>query len=524
MLENHLLGELDEDLMLELDNVVRANQLACLPFAKSGRAELLLHERHPELAGLIDEDRQRRIRDMAFRSSIKDEDYRLSSSFRARVGSLEDLTSSSPSHEKYQRRAKGPRNAPFSPSIRPKDSTTDLMFDMDDEDETPLRSLTLPKQRSAGGVMDEDYDSTAPAAARDVWHDSKGRAIMNVGPSSLTSPTSFPIVASSVSKQKSPIIHKDTTSGLSTSKPWSSPILPPATTKLDMREIMAQTSTGRKSALSSSLSAQKAKEDAIKAAAPKISQKERKKQQQQALQHAISNPQFTLDKSSPNNKPPSPWQVANIGPKVSLKDVINSNPKGSSSGLSVKLPESPLAVRNLNRPRTASPDTRFAGQQRKTSSTSMPKATQLSSSSTTSLNPSFQPQSARPTPLIPHSKSYSATPVNSEPSLQLSMADIIGQQKLEQDIIKEAVAKRSLQEIQEEQAFQEWWDQESRRAQEEEAAREKNSSSSATAHGGGLAKVGKGKRGRGGGAQRGRGDAVRGRGRGKGRGESPAVG
>ena len=49
------------------------------------------------------------------------------------------------------------------------------------------------------------------------------------------------------------------------------------------------------------------------------------------------------------------------------------------------------------------------------------------------------------------------------------MADIIGQQVREQELVKEAVAKRSLQEIQQEQAFQEWWDQESRRAQEEEA-------------------------------------------------------
>jgi hypothetical protein len=40
------------------------------------------------------------------------------------------------------------------------------------------------------------------------------------------------------------------------------------------------------------------------------------------------------------------------------------------------------------------------------------------------------------------------------------MADILSQQQTEKDIIKEAVAKRSLQEIQEEQAFQEWWDQE----------------------------------------------------------------
>ena len=108
MLENHLLGELDEDLMLELDEVVKANQLACLPFAKSGRAELLLHERHPGLAGDIDEERQRRVRDMAFRSSIKDDDNRLSSSFRARVGSVEDIMSISPARRSNRGKAGRP--------------------------------------------------------------------------------------------------------------------------------------------------------------------------------------------------------------------------------------------------------------------------------------------------------------------------------------------------------------------------------------------------------------------------------
>lgn len=52
------------------------------------------------------------------------------------------------------------------------------------------------------------------------------------------------------------------------------------------------------------------------------------------------------------------------------------------------------------------------------------------------------------------------------------MADIIGQQKYEQRLAKEAVAKRSLQEIQQEQEFQDWWDQESRRVQEEESRRQ----------------------------------------------------
>jgi len=47
------------------------------------------------------------------------------------------------------------------------------------------------------------------------------------------------------------------------------------------------------------------------------------------------------------------------------------------------------------------------------------------------------------------------------------MADILTQQQTEKEIIKEAAAKRSLQEIQEEQAFQEWWDMESRKVRGE---------------------------------------------------------
>lgn len=110
------------------------------------------------------------------------------------------------------------------------------------------------------------------------------------------------------------------------------------------------------------------------------------------------------------------------------------------------------------------------------------------------------------------------TPVGkAEPSLQLSMSDIIGQQRREQEVIKEAVAKRSLQEIQEEQAFQEWWDQESRRAQEQEAARSKpTQSTKGSKPGSGRGKGGS--RGRGG---RGKGDTAQ---RGRGKGQEKAAG
>ena len=48
------------------------------------------------------------------------------------------------------------------------------------------------------------------------------------------------------------------------------------------------------------------------------------------------------------------------------------------------------------------------------------------------------------------------------------MTEILSVQQAEKDYVKDAAAKRSLQEIQQEQEFQEWWDQESKRVIYEE--------------------------------------------------------
>lgn len=50
------------------------------------------------------------------------------------------------------------------------------------------------------------------------------------------------------------------------------------------------------------------------------------------------------------------------------------------------------------------------------------------------------------------------------------MADILSQQAAEKSVVREAVAKRSLQEIQQEQEFLSWWDGEAKRVADEEAA------------------------------------------------------
>jgi inhibitor of Bruton tyrosine kinase len=490
MLENHLLNDLDEDLLLELSEVVRANQLNCLPFAKSGRAELLLHERHPSLAEDNHEERQRRLRDMTFRANLKDDDSRLSSSFRARVGSLDDIMSSSPTQDKARRKSKTTRNAPFSPSIRPKTSTVDLMFDMDDDD--PLGSPKSPSLKATTELAPPQIGSTSP---RLPWDELESRSVRDEEISSPLARTPGLGIQNIVEKT-SPTI-----------KTWSSPVLP--SSKLDMREIMAQASSSRTSALSMSLSAQKTKDAAAsKQAPPKLSQKERKKQQQQAMQLSMNQPQISLEKV--DGKPASPWQVASTGLKTSLKDVLNE-PKSSPSTISATTLGSPIPSKLLTPRRTASPDTRFAGQNRTASNKSGAKIQLRSIGPSQAATPHT---SSKSMPIIPQSTTYTQSAVKAEPSLQLSMADIIGQQRREQEVIKEAVVKRSLQEIQEEQAFQEWWDQESRRAQEEEVASAKNLTPAfgrGRKSGGSRGKSGG--RGRGG---RGRGDSAQVRGRGQG--------
>ncbi|KAK6599025.1 BTB/POZ domain-containing protein [Botrytis cinerea] len=435
MLENHLLDDLDEELVLELDEVVRDNQLHCLPFAKSGRADLDLHEKYPELAEDIDEERRRRLGDMMFRTHLKDDDSRLSSSFKMRMGSIDD-NMSSPSNEKTRRKSRAAKNEPFSPSIRPKDVAADFMFDMDDDElpgSPPDLNLTI------------DLTSASPGGP--------------ATPSSVGLGIKYP---------------PDTPQ--SATKTWSSPNL---SLKLDMKEIMAQASTSRTSNLSLSLSAQKAKDEeaTAKSATPRLSQKERKE------------------------KASSPWQVAGVGSRTNLKDILDKENKSSPVALAPFSTISP-AISPVNTPsttrRVASPDTRFAGQKRNDSA-SITKAQKPSPGPSKQTIPS-----SRSTPLVPHSKSYKAPTSKAEPSLQLSMADIIGMQQREQEVIKEAVAKRSLQEIQEEQQFQEWWDQESKRAMEEEAQRMKVSSNGA-GRGGAKSSGGRGKSGTRGRGGRGRG-------------------
>ncbi|KAK8069641.1 hypothetical protein PG994_006257 [Apiospora phragmitis] len=476
MLENHLLDNLDEELLLELDEVVRDNQLARCPFARSGRADLLLHERYPQLASDIDEERQRRVREMAYKAMSKDEEKKISSSFKARIGSLDDMSGVSLTPDKTRQKSRTPRNEPFSPELRPKNSQADLMFDMEDDGSSSVSSPLSPCPKPLDAGLRKELDQL-PSLSESSWKGPKGKSIQRADEAAASPPTPLAL-RPALSPPSSGANRRVSSSGV----PWAAAPLP--TSKLGLQDIMNE-SKSTQSALSAELAAEK--KEAAKLTPQKVSQKERKRfLQQQAEEAAREEAQAAQQRQTPwiqidDKKAASPWKSSPAPPKTSIKDVLSTEAKASSS-LAVPGAKPVVAAESSGKStprRTASPDTRFPGQIRSGSATPRGSAARASSSSLpakaaagpsqSSPSPSHVPENK---PLVPHSKSYmQKTPKQFESLIGLGLADIIDHQRREQESVKEAVAKRSLQEIQQEQAFQEWWDQESRRTQEEEARR-----------------------------------------------------
>lgn len=407
---------------------------------------MLLHERHPRLTEDIDEERQARVKDMAYKTWQRDEEKKFSSSFKTRFGSLEDSVLGSPTPEKVSRKQKTVQNEPFTPVLRPKDSQGDLIFDMDEEESSLGESPMSPTAPRSTGPHQLGIP-TIPEFRRD----SKGKAVEVTG---------MPVTSLPDSLSRSPVMPPKLPSEPMTRKlsdggnPWGSSTL--ATPRLNLREVLAESKPAQ-SALSAGLAAEK-KNESTRPVPQKMSQKERKKYLQQQAGQAAQNDTRVQNQpwAKVGDKKESPWQQPASTSKTSLKDMLSPD-----TGLKAPSPSpKPLvaaessAGRSIPR-RTASPDTRFSGQK----------------TSTTPAASSSKPSRPEPQSLTPHSKSYITRAPKPEPEMGLGLADIIGQQRREQESVKEAVAKRSLQEIQQEQAFQEWWDQESKRAQEEEAKR-----------------------------------------------------
>ncbi|KAF3277299.1 hypothetical protein TWF970_005229 [Orbilia oligospora] len=471
MMEIRALEEFDEDLMAELDEAVKERQLAYMPFSRSGRAEVELLERHPHLASSAENEQQALVQlleggamsismaaEVDFASSPAS--YRQSSSFRA--GSYEK--------QRRRRSSKSGQERPptKTPPLLPVQGS-ELIFDMDDEDSSS-KSRKTPISQSPALNRNDSY-GLGSTPKTDVWYDCKGKQISLEGVSSQV--------------------------GLDETipKPW---ILGPGiqSDKLDMREIITQASKNRTSNLSlglSSASIDPAGVGGLPASnfnAPittKVSQKERKRQQQLQSQQAACSPvpplASTPDKSIITPKA-SPWKaVRSPSNPLSLQQQPSSSPLSTprkdntpSKLLDVfQTPPPAQSPLNINTPprQVTSPKGTQPVPPRHNLPTPPPQVHTLRYNSSGNVIPT-DPLKSVSSPTQPRSERYDDFPPLSGrvEQIHLPLAEIIQQEQIQQDIIKGKGPKQSLQEIQQEQEFMDWWEKESERYQQESQGRQ----------------------------------------------------
>lgn len=291
-----------------------------------------------------------------------------------------------------------------------------------------------------------------------TWFNAKGKAIVFPSPSAQN--TSGKTAVDPFVTPKSSLRKQPSAPGWSSAESWRAPV--PG--RLPMREIIAQASSSLgKSNPSLELSA----------TPEKVSQRERKRQQHQHQQTPGPPPAAPII-LIPEKQIPKMWATPTATPRVSLKEVLMEE----SSFPSVAGEKGSANARDIQEPSTSSP------------------------------GPSSQ--SSHFPPPISH---------RSETTLHLSLADIMLQEEVHKEIMRDHVAKRSLQEIQAEQEFLRWWDTESEKAQLETVAVASKGSRGERGGGGVGRRGGRGRGGGGGGRRRGRGDSMA-----TGRGEAVAAG
>ncbi|KIV92166.1 hypothetical protein PV10_06627 [Exophiala mesophila] len=447
MLELKLLDELDEDLLIELDDVVQANQLSYSPFARSGRAEDELMDIYPELPMQIEISKRRRIDSMRLRSRLVDDEDRFATT-KHRVGSLERQSSSplirgplSPEIDESPDLTPSP-----SPAIFAQDEGDDLPFNMD-EDNIRLPGV-MDSHTTAPGVKSGSGNALSKAESRPSLAKVGSSYRGDEQPTLPASPRT-----SGLGISRSPVMATVPVSGFSAlaKVPWQKP--DQASPKTDLKDIMAQASASRVSNLTQAMQNLTTSSKGTS----KLSQKERKRQQQQIAKDMESRPVgLTRNASGSGAEPaPSPWQM-----------ISKAKPAASSP------PVQPMQNGSGPRPLKQSMTMRqtiAGGQASSTDSAVTPKRAPPSIElASTSQSTPPQIQSIRHTPLPPRrSSAFDA---------RTSMSEILAQQQIEKSVVKEAAAKRSLQDIQQEQEFQEWWDNESRRVQEQDANDERRGS------------------------------------------------
>lgn len=378
------------------------------------------------------------------------------------------MSSETPLQHKSKRRSSKDVTAGYpspatSPILKSKRSAHDLIFDMDEEDEEnlpPLSSLT-ERLREAASPNPRPSPTSVPSPRES--NPFSNRTAPSSGPLSSFQRAS----ADAIPSPKDP------------ARPWGATPLP--SSKLNIKEVIEQASSSRTSTLSIGLSAKAITEPKTSGSFPgKLSQKERKRMMQAQLQ-GDSSPQLASEPAPASPSPASPWDLSAAKQRSASR--TSSEPMlGSGSASAARTPH--LTMRQtIANPSTSSkqntpaipvaPDAQSRGVSTppiapSPKSTQKAKQRQGSSSSKKATNAPGFAISDKP---IPIQSVRHAPQRTKELTLdQRSILDILSEQAIEKTAIKDFAAKRSLQEIQQEQEFQEWWEKESARVIEEEQA------------------------------------------------------
>ncbi|KAJ5634535.1 hypothetical protein N7528_002377 [Penicillium herquei] len=463
MLTNRYLEGLNDDLLSELNKVCHENQLACYPVSRGRNTEAYVFEKYPEIISSVASDKRRRIDAMTLQ-------YRLSQvesyDFRPRA-SVPEKSTTSPSVRKGKASISKDVTSPTpSPMLKPRQSTGDLMFQMDDE---ALLSPPEGKSRAMRGPRfceseNSSYPDSPVLGASIPEADSLGnRSFLD---QQMSSPRD-PLLAQSPTESRALAMHQKRglpSPGEGSSVPWSSPVV--SDNKKDLRDIMEEMPQSRVSNLTLGMAGKREPSGNF---TPKISQKERRKMQQQQMQEKLAAEEKA--KAAREN----PWQLPSPGqPSTSVKADPLPGQAGPSSRPAepLKTPQKPSMTMRQTVAGTPPPRSRPAASPVQIQGSANMRQLSFSKASP---SPSSVPQSPfqqttpkpTPQPSIQSIRHIPRPDPSRSPSYgSLSLAAILEQQQIEKDEIHEAAtAKHNLQDIQAEQEFQQWWDQESKRVQ-----------------------------------------------------------
>jgi hypothetical protein len=388
---------------------------------------------------------------------------------------LEEV-SASPLRQRTRRRTSKETKSPaLNATLKGKGSTQDLMFDMSDGDDGDQGLGKIKPPRFTDDPVD---DISTPVGSPEAPWASTSRQIR---PSAHGLDRGDDIPLNSVSPLPPPAVESIRPAG----QPWGTAPLTGA--KLDLRDIMAQSSPSAPSNLTLGLSRKESDTKALSQS--RLSQKERKRLQQ------AQQPGMPVEKAQPAPPAASPWQAASHrrpsdspflapAPQPSPKPSPQPARASSTPYLTMQQTIANNGTSAKQKERKASGQASQGASSGASPSQRRPAANEKGMSVST--DPIPTPRSVRHIPLPQHSPT--------SPSQNMSMMEILSLQEAEKTSIRDAAAKRSLQEIQQEQEFQAWWDEESKRAIQEEEQRRRTEERAARAapRTGGKGRGGKG--------------------------------